>query len=159
MPPLPRRGTNHSDLELRIRFPPATANLAGIRTLVEALFSSPAACGFHREVIDEILIAIQETLSNICRHADPLGLLQEIDLHCHLIDDLFRARIEHRGEAFHPEQIPEPDPAEPRDRGYGLFLVRQTMDRVSFLRQGERNVIILERSAVREPQAQPAARP
>lgn len=133
------------DLALRIRFRAGRENLTRVRSLVETLLGGAPGGTFHTEDIDEIVLGLQECLANVARHACPGDREPMVHLSVGVSDGCFRARVTDRGREFDPEAVPPPDLANPRDNGYGLFLLRSTMDRVRFTRRGRVNRVEFER--------------
>lgn len=92
---------------------------------------------------DRLALALTEGFTNAVRHAHahlPADTAITIDL------DLYRDRVEIRildqGAPFNPELLPEPQPGELLDSGYGWFLLRRLVDRVTYQRlQDGRNCL------------------
>ena len=67
---------------------------------------------------------------------------------CYLLDDLESIiSISDHGKPFNPLKKPDPDitlPAEKREiGGLGIFLVKKTMDNVTYSREDETNILTL----------------
>lgn len=132
------------DFNVRLRFPADRASLARVRAVVEAVLLSEG--GFGADEVRDIVLGLQETLSNVTRHAYG-GAGGTIDVTLRGRAGRFDARVRDRGPAFDPTTAPMPNSAGPRESGYGLMLVRRTMDKVTWQRRGEENVVRLERAA------------
>ena len=132
------------DLSLRLRFRAVRANLNRVRAQVEVFLAGAASGAFSVEDVDEIVLALSECLSNAARHAagddDPVA-----HLFATVRDGVFHARLRDQGRPFDPAAIPDPDPHQPKEGGYGLFLLRHTMDDVRWYRRGRSNVVEFER--------------
>lgn len=129
---------------VRIRFRAARVTLARVRAVVESVLVAEGEGRFSAEDRKDILVGIQECLSNVTRHACPNGD-PIVDLRVWLDGGRFFARLRDRGRPFDPADVPPPDPERPREHGYGLILLRRTMDHVSWERRGQTNVVHLER--------------
>ncbi len=129
---------------VRIRFRAARVTLARVRAVVETLLDGDGQDWFSLDDRTDILVGIQECLSNVTRHACPDGD-PLVDLRVWLENGRFFARLRDRGCPFDPQSVPPPDPERPREHGYGLLLLRRTMDHVSWERRGSTNVVHLER--------------
>ena len=88
----------------------------------------------HLEVgggtIDEILLALSEACANVVRHAADQDEYQ-VDV---VIDDqVCRISVMARGAGFDVEAVTAAPPPSPLDGGRGLLLMRQLVDRLSFV--------------------------
>lgn len=129
-----------SPITVRLRCPAVRANLGRVRAVVRSLLAGAPAGAFPSDDRDEILLAVQECLSNVLRHAYPDGGRRPIELTLTVGADGFRARVRDWGAPFDPAALPgDDDPGPPRERGYGLLLVGSTMDEVRRWRSGRSN--------------------
>ena len=91
----------------------------------------------------EVLLCVEEVLSNVIRHGFPGDGEDEVWLHADLAAGEIKIRIEDNGEAFDPLSYPPPPLDVPlqqrRTGGLGIHLVRKLMDRVTYERSGGRN--------------------
>lgn len=133
-----------SDFEVRMLFRSRADARARVRSVVESLLSGERTSAFTRDDVEEILLAIQECLSNIARHAYA-GAERPVELTISVGPDGFRAAICDQGRAPRAEDLVARDPSGAAAGGRGLYLLRQTMDRIEFGREGSRNVTRLRR--------------
>ena len=132
-----------SDVSVRLSFQATRENLPRVRAVVEAALENDPGGSFSREEREEILLGVQEALSNISRHGgDP-----QTKLSFHIGNGRFQARLSDQGEAFDPGDVKLPDLECPPEHGYGLILLKRTMDRIRYERRNGRNLLRLERSA------------
>jgi sigma-B regulation protein RsbU (phosphoserine phosphatase) len=93
-------------------------------------------------------IVFDELLNNIITYAYEDDDEHIIDLHIRLVGDRITATITDDGKPFNPFEKERPDTSLSVDDrpigGLGVHLVRSVMDRVSYERRGEKNVVILE---------------
>ncbi len=134
---------------VRVRFDASGMSIARARAVVETLLDTDSERRFRREEIDEILLGLQESLTNVARHAYRAGEPAIVELLVRVDAGRFRASIRDRGRVFEPPAAPPPPPNEgvPRQSGYGLLLMDRTMDRVAYQRRGNRNLTRLARTA------------
>lgn len=133
-------------LELRLRFA-GRENLARVRTLVASLLREESEVPFCADEIDEIVLGLQEILTNVLRHAyadDPAG---RVDLRVVVDSGRFLARVRDRGRPVRQDALALRAPIVDAEAGRGLMLVRRTMDRVRYGRRGQLNFVHLERRA------------
>jgi serine/threonine-protein kinase RsbW len=81
-----------------------------------------------------VQLAVHETCVNIVEHAYAGIPAGRIGVTLSLVDRPRQILVEtcDHGATFDPAAVAPPDLAEARDGGYGLFLVRQLMDEVSY---------------------------
>lgn len=91
---------------------------------------------FSRDEVYAIQTAVDEACSNIIDHAYKGENKGKIKIEINEISDGLRIIIQDNGEPFDPEQVPEPDITSPleirKERGLGIFFMRQLMDKVVF---------------------------
>ncbi|HIK46839.1 MAG TPA: ATP-binding protein [Leptolyngbyaceae cyanobacterium M65_K2018_010] len=88
-----------------------------------------------RPYSDRLELALTEGFTNAVRHAHahlPADTVIQIDLALAL--DQVEIRIWDQGHAFDPQLLPEPQPGELLDSGYGWFLLRRLADQVTYKR-------------------------
>mgnify|MGYP001614335402 CR=1 FL=1 len=130
---------------VRIRFNASGVSLARIRAVVETLLLTEGSGTFRRDEIDEMLLGLQESLTNVARHAYPSGDPAMVELLVRADGGRFQARIRDRGREFERRAAESRPSSPPRESGYGLFLMNRTMDRVAYRRRGGTNFTRLER--------------
>jgi len=84
---------------------------------------------------DRLSLALTEGFTNAVRHAHahlPPETGIEIDLALDI--DQVEIRIWDHGGPFNPELLPDPQPGELLDSGYGWFLLRRLADKVTYYR-------------------------
>ncbi len=123
----------HSEV-IRLDMP---ARYAYLHLLSEAIAEALRQVGVGNEtLVYNVQLAAHEVCTNIVGHAyrsrrDGEGRIQAtISLHPRPL----RIEIEllDTGEPFEPELVPQPDLSQAQIHGYGLFLIRHLMDRVSY---------------------------
>jgi serine/threonine-protein kinase RsbW len=92
---------------------------------------------------DRLALALTEGFTNAVRHAHAhLPPETGIDIDLALDTDRVEIRIWDHGGPFNPELLPEPQPGELLDSGYGWFLLRRLADQVTYYRsQDGRNCL------------------
>ena len=108
--------------------------------------------GVEAQVSFELQLAVQEALTNVVRHAYAGRDAGALSLEAGVEDRDIVVRIADTGEPFDPTAQPDPDVGGARSSGYGLFLIRQIVDRIDYERQGDRNLLTLRRSLARARQ-------
>ncbi|MBU9889185.1 MAG: ATP-binding protein [Candidatus Omnitrophica bacterium] len=90
-----------------------------------------AQAGWEKKIAEEILLAVDEALTNIIRHAygGQAGTMTVI-----FSDGPEQTEItlEDRGKAFDPNQVPPPELPRSEPGGLGVHFIRAVMDRVVY---------------------------
>ena len=92
--------------------------------------------GLDERITGEILVAVQEALTNIIRHAYR-GKPGKIDVRFCDYSDRVEISIRDFGSAFDPKKIPAPELPPGKPGGLGLHLIKTLMDRVDYAHQGQ----------------------
>lgn len=92
-----------------------------------SLTNSPHAEDF----INLVELAASEICTNIIRHAYK-NKSGDIDIHITLLSNGIQLDLYDDGVGFDPNSIPVPKPDQPQEGGYGLHIIRQIMDVVSY---------------------------
>jgi serine/threonine-protein kinase RsbW len=81
-------------------------------------------------LIRELELAVQEALVNVMAHAFEADIVRTIDLTLSCQRARLRVEISYRGLAFDEAAVPPPSFDGSRDHGFGLFIMKQLMDKV-----------------------------
>lgn len=88
--------------------------------------------GFGEEAVSAVELALTEALANVVKHAYGGDEDQEIRL-CLVIDDeKLSLTIRDFGRRFDPASYSPPDLNVPAEGGYGVYLMHQLMDEVTY---------------------------
>ena len=125
-----------------LQVPPVLESIPQVCAFLEAALQD---CGAPLKVISQVQIAADEIFSNIARYSGAGTAAVE----CEMQENRLTVRFLDDGRPYDPTAQPEPDttlPAEEREiGGLGIFMVRKTMDRLSY-RYGEgQNVLTIEK--------------
>lgn len=92
-------------------------------------------------------LALEEAVSNVMMYAYPEGTVGRVVVEASLEEGCLVFVLRDSGKPFDPTAAPEADitlGVEERPiGGLGIFLVRQIMDSVRYVREGDENVLIL----------------
>jgi anti-sigma regulatory factor (Ser/Thr protein kinase) len=100
-----------------------------------------AACragGLDRSTTYSIVLAVNEAISNVIRHAHQDLPQAELQIHCRFHPDAVEIQILDEGKPFDLSAVPHLDPGEIRIGGRGVFLMRTLMDELSCQPRGQR---------------------
>ncbi|MCP4642146.1 MAG: SpoIIE family protein phosphatase [bacterium] len=111
------------------------AELRRVRTFVESLVRGEGAkeSALGDEVLAQIELAVHEAVANVIEHVHHENPDEPILVTGHLSADELAFGIHYAGPVFDPASAPAPeldsaDPAAHRDRGRGVFIIREVFD-------------------------------
>jgi anti-sigma regulatory factor (Ser/Thr protein kinase) len=82
-------------------------------------------------LVHNIVLAVNEAISNIMRHAHRGRPSAAVQVQCWLRDDRIEIHLLDEGPPFNFDALPALDPAEVRIGGRGVFLMRSLMDEIT----------------------------
>jgi serine/threonine-protein kinase RsbW len=127
--------------------PPVLILPSDLRLLPVARAFVEAVChaeGIHRELTDAVVLAADEAINNVIRHAHRNDTALTLQVACVLAPDRIEIHVCDEGEPFDLDTVPRLDPGELRVGGRGVFLMRALMDEVTCeTRQPRGNVLRL----------------
>ena len=97
------------------------------RAFVEAVC---LAGGLEKELTHAIVLAADEAVNNIIRHAHRHDIALTLQIECCLEPDRIELRLQDNGEPFDLAAVPHLNPGEVRVGGRGVYLMRTLMDEV-----------------------------
>jgi serine/threonine-protein kinase RsbW len=95
------------------------------REFVEAVCQAE---GLEAAAINAVVLAVNEAISNVIRHAHRDRPAAPVRLQCRLLPDGIEVEVFDEGPAFDLATVPHLDPGEVRVGGRGVYLMRQLMD-------------------------------
>ncbi|WP_421903665.1 ATP-binding protein [Maridesulfovibrio sp.] len=126
-----------------------SADLKNMSISAEMVRQCRAILPIDEKTGQDIDLAVSEAVSNAIRHSHSLG---ESSIALRLISDGKKLiiEVEDSGPGFEFELIQTPDLDTPQEGGYGLFLIKQVMDSVSYERRQGNNVLSMEKQLTAE---------
>jgi len=110
------------------------AELERLRAFVREFCATVPAIEDDEKWLGELLVAVQETTTNIIRHAHEGQSADSILATLEAQRNSVRVRLEHRGTDFTPGSAPAPRFDGSQERGFGLYLVSECVDHVQYLK-------------------------
>jgi anti-sigma regulatory factor (Ser/Thr protein kinase) len=128
--------------EFRTRY----RGVGSVRTARHAVVEFVRAAGFCSHAVNDIALAAGEALANAAEHGGGW-----FTLHCTLEPSgALSVEIKDGGSGFDPghraPRVNDPS-TETRARGYGIFLMRELMDRIEFSENGSK-VLLVKQSGI-----------
>jgi len=111
--------------------------LAGVRLFVRNFCEAVPDNRIGTERIDKLEIAITEVVTNIIRHAYKNQKGRKIVIDAGLYDEKLVLMVYDRGCGFDPEDVPPPEFDGSKYGGFGVFIIRESVDKVTYSRNDE----------------------
>lgn len=123
-------------------------NYQSLEAISEFIVEQAEQASFSPKEVYAIQTAVDEACANIIDHAYGGENKGEIEIKISKIKNGLRIILQDNGEPFDPAEVPEPDITSPleirKERGLGIFFMRQLMDKVLFeFSQKEGNTLTL----------------
>jgi anti-sigma regulatory factor (Ser/Thr protein kinase) len=130
---------------IEIRLPSRADYLGAVRSILRGFLEECLEARLTEEQVNEIQMALQEACINVVRHAHGKVASRPLVVSITAAKDRLVLEVEDYGPGLpdRDRQPPDPDPANPREGGYGLFMMRQVMDEVRSERRGAKHVLVL----------------
>lgn len=109
-------------------FEATTCDLKPFRSQLSEMLSQ---AGFDDKAKNDVLLAVQEAVTNLIRHAYDGGegkILVDIEESA----ESFKVDIRDFGKSFDITRVPDPELPKETPGGLGIFLIKKVMDRVSY---------------------------
>ncbi len=132
-------------MALEIRIPGDVGYLDGVRGLFRAFLKEIEDAHLDEEDVCKLELALQEACVNAVRHADVPGGNTEIGVEFQADEDCLTIRVRDQGRGFDPDSIAEPEIETLPEKGYGVCIIRRSMDLVESQRGDEGFVLTLKR--------------
>jgi anti-sigma regulatory factor (Ser/Thr protein kinase) len=127
-----------------LEIPSDLAELRRAREFVRTVCHTLAGSPLSEDQIGELELAVNETASNIMKHAYHGRTDQAIELEAEAFSDRIVIRLHHLGDPFDPSTVAPPPLDGTRESGYGIYLITRSVDRVQYYRDGRgRNCVAL----------------
>ena len=126
------------------------AVVESLESALDPVIEALEAFGADHKTCYKVRLALDEILTNVVSYAydDDNG---EIEIRYEISEETRTVTISiiDEGKPFNPLEMKDPDldadPSERKIGGLGIFIVRQTMDDVSYKRENNRNVLIIKK--------------
>jgi serine/threonine-protein kinase RsbW len=132
-----------SDEGLERTYPAALSYVNGVVELVSELASAAGIAGERQMRLE---LAVEEAVTNLCRHAYR-GVEGDFTLRITTSADAFAIELEDAGPPFDPLAAKPPDLSlgleQRRPGGLGIFLIRRSVDELAYRREREHNILTM----------------
>jgi len=134
----------NKNIRKRLTFKSTTDNLAAIREFVK---TTAHQAGFSKDVAGKIILAVDEAVTNVIKHAYRYSEDGKILISISFIKNKFSISISDKGTHFDSKLIKDPDLEEyyeqKRVGGLGMFLMKKLMDDIKYSQLQNRNKVTL----------------
>jgi anti-sigma regulatory factor (Ser/Thr protein kinase) len=134
-----------SDGRIEIRLPSRADYLGAVRSVVRGFLEECLSVRLAEEEVNGIQMALQEACINVVRHAHGNDASKPLVVGILHPPGALVLEIEDYGPGLPPpsKRPPDPDPANPREGGYGIFIMGKVMDEVRSERRDGKHVLVL----------------
>jgi serine/threonine-protein kinase RsbW len=96
---------------------------------------------------DYIVLALVEGVVNAIKHGNKNDIKKKVGVSLILEKNIFKIIIEDRGTGFNPDMIIDPTLEEnlSNKNGRGIFIMKKLMDNISYIFEGNRTTLIMEK--------------
>jgi len=131
-----------------ITLPSRADYLGAVRSVVRGFLEECMDARLSEEEMNGIQMALQEACINVVRHAHLRDATLPLVVTVSAPKGRFVIEVEDFGKGLPPkgQEPPDPDPANPREGGYGIFIMRQVMDEVRSEFRDGKHVLILSKN-------------
>jgi len=123
---------NRTVREAEAAFGSDLEELARVRSFIRGFCEATGDPRVGEEQIGRLELALTEAAANIIKHGYDGETGREIRVHAEVRGDRLTVRMRHHGKPFDPEHVSEPSFDGSRDSGFGLFIIRQCVEDLSF---------------------------
>jgi serine phosphatase RsbU (regulator of sigma subunit)/anti-sigma regulatory factor (Ser/Thr protein kinase) len=124
--------------------------LSELARLHQALTEFGQCHGLAPKVVHDLMLALEEILTNIIAHGYTDDREHEITVHLSAQPGEVRVEVEDDGQPFNPLEAPEPDTAQSLEEraigGLGIHLVRNLMDGLDYQRREGKNQLLMRKN-------------
>jgi anti-sigma regulatory factor (Ser/Thr protein kinase) len=117
-----------------------------ILDMVQFMFSQYPEIEHNRDLQFTIELVVAEACTNVIRHAYPEDRPGILELEIDIRDNTIHIEVADYGQSFDPFSLPEPDPASPKTGGYGVFIIKNSMDTFDYRPDNGRNSLRLTKA-------------
>src|SRR5262249_58539996 len=104
--------------------------------------------GLASELVSRLTLVLEEIITNVISYGYDDELEHEISVRLSWKDPNMKVEVEDDGLPFNPLKVPPPDMGKPlaemKVGGLGIHFVRERMNELQYLRENDRNLLILK---------------
>ena len=93
------------------------------------------------DFIQDIELCVSEACTNAIKYGCPDGTKDSVMLKFKVFPDKLIIQIKEKGKGFKLEEIPKPRPEDYPERGYGVYIIKEKMDKVEYIRTQRGNIL------------------
>ena len=133
-----------TSIQIDVVIPTHTKNLDLIGSIGERVVKELDGFAGDRDALAyQLNLVLTEAAANVIKHAHDAASKDKVRVTIQLLDDTLTLKVYDHGQGFDLDTVPSPDFAAAPESGMGLFLIRSMMDKVSYTRQADYNVLEL----------------
>ena len=102
--------------------------------------------GVQKNFFSDVELCLSEAFTNAIKYGESHDGEDRITLCFQAYPDRLVIKVRDRGRGFNLEELPEPDFAGLPEGGFGLFIIKNKMDRVSYIREPGGNLLTMSKA-------------
>lgn len=124
----------HKASQTKLAIKAELAELKTVRQFVRRFLTDLPKGLISEDRVDLIELAANEVVANIIRHAYDESNEENIFIEANLADNRIDFKFYDWGKAWNPNDAPPPEFDGSKEGGFGLYIISQAVDNVSYLR-------------------------
>jgi len=115
---------------IEVVIPNSTRYLGTVRDLFRSMARDCSEVFLRDRDVAELQLVLQEACINAIRHGRPRGAGGSLRVVFVFHPDRLVIEVHDGGPGFDPDSVPDPDPENLQEGGYGVYIMKQSMDLV-----------------------------
>ena len=117
------------------QFTSELSQIGGVRDFIRSSCCDVFTESTGDTFIDLIVLAVNEAFNNIVVHGYHKVPGKQITIQSEVTDSCITFELADKGDTFDINAVPEPDFGGSRENGYGIYIIREVMDKVSYTKK------------------------
>ncbi|MFA5982969.1 MAG: ATP-binding protein [Methylococcaceae bacterium] len=135
-----------ADIQVEVIIPTQTKYLDLIGCIGERLGRELENFTGDREALAYYLnLVLTEATANAIKHAKDCRPEDTVRISINIQADELNIKVYDHGQGFDLETVPMPDFDDPKENGMGIYFIKTLMDSVTYVRQGDCNVLEIKK--------------
>lgn len=123
-------------------------DLGLVRRIISASAASLTVPGAF---LSDVKLAVTEACTNVIKHSFKFDKAKRFDMFLQVAKNILVIKITYTDPDFDPEAIPTPDFTKIQEGGLGVFIIRNVMDDVVYLKDSATGSVVLRMVKIIEP--------
>ncbi|RLB02598.1 MAG: hypothetical protein DRG83_08280 [Deltaproteobacteria bacterium] len=130
-------------LKINLTIPGRFKFLSLPRSVAREVCSVLSDVDVDEKVLWAVELAVSEAVTNAMKYGCGNNGLEAVEIEFALWDDRLEILVIDLGKGFDWGEVVDPDFASPKEGGYGLYIIKELMDKIEYKREKTRNILKL----------------